>query len=50
MTSRKPRTSGAEALAALLERFRTEQPEEWEKCRLWPTQSGLIHMIEALRR
>jgi hypothetical protein len=50
MTSRKLRTSGADALAASLERFKTELPEEWEKCRLWPTQSGLIHMIETLRR
>jgi hypothetical protein len=50
MTSRRSRTSAAEALAALLERFKVEQPDEWETCRLWPTQSGLLHMIEALRR
>jgi len=49
MTSRKARASAC-ALAELLERFCVEHPEEWERCRLWPTESGLTHMIEMLRR
>ena len=49
MTSRKGRSSAC-ALVELLERFRAEYPEEWETCRLWPTESGLTHMIEILRR
>ena len=49
MTSRKAK-GGADALAELLARFRAERPGEWEACRLWPTESGLAHMIQAWRR
>jgi hypothetical protein len=49
MTSRKARSS-ADALAELLERFRVEHPQDWETCRLWPTEGGLTHMIDVLRR
>jgi len=49
MTRRRPRSSAC-ALVELFERFRAEHPEEWETCRLWPTESGLTHMIETWRR
>lgn len=61
MTARKTTGSGKAlagpdeftTAAAEMERavayFREAFPDEWRACRLWPTESGLIHIAEKLK-
>lgn len=39
----------AKEFAHAIAYFRECFPDEWEACRLWPTESGLIHMAEKLK-
>lgn len=37
-------------LGDIVETFKAMHPAEWEACKLWPTQSGIAHMVEILDR
>lgn len=37
------------AFAVAVEDFKARFPDEWEACRLWPTESGLLHMISKFK-
>ena len=41
-----PQTSD---FAAIVEAWKAERPEEYEECRRWPTESGLIYIANKLK-
>jgi hypothetical protein len=38
------------ALAVIMARFKDEHPEEWGELSRWPTESGILRMIEVLSK
>lgn len=43
-------TPEEDALSVIMARFKAEHPEEWGELSRWPTESGIIRMIEVLSK
>jgi hypothetical protein len=43
-------TPEEDALSAIMARFKEEHPEEWGELSRWPTESGILRMIEVLSK